>query len=62
MNEWLRGYAAANRFAFADYTSLLDDGNGAVRPGLSYDGVHPTKAGYLVMEHITLPAVASALA
>ncbi|HEY1962633.1 MAG TPA: SGNH/GDSL hydrolase family protein [Rhizomicrobium sp.] len=62
MNEWMRGYAAANRFAFADYTSLLDDGNGAMRPGLSYDGVRPTKAGYLVMEHITLPAVASALA
>jgi lysophospholipase L1-like esterase len=62
LNTWIAAYAKLNGFAFADYTSVLDDGTGAMRPSLSYDGVHPTKAGYQVMEQIGLRAVASALA
>jgi lysophospholipase L1-like esterase len=62
LNAWIAAYAKLNSFAFADYNSLLDDGTGAMRPGLSYDGVHPTKAGYETMEQIALNAVISALA
>ena len=62
LNDWLAAYAKVNSFAFADYTPVLDNGEGAMRPGLSYDGVHPTRAGYQAMEQITLRAVASALA
>jgi hypothetical protein len=46
----------------ADYTAVLDDGAGGMRPGLAYDGVHPTREGYAIMEPVTLAAIASALA
>jgi lysophospholipase L1-like esterase len=62
LNAWIAAYAKLNNFAFADYTSVLDDGAGAMRPGLAYDGVHPTRTGYEAMEQITLHAVAAALA
>jgi lysophospholipase L1-like esterase len=61
LNEWLKGYAAAKGFIFADYAALLDDGAGAMKPGLSYDGVHPTDAGYRVMEAVAMPAITAAL-
>ena len=62
LNEWIREYARLNRFILADYTPLLDDGAGAMKTGLAYDGVHPTRPGYLVMEQATMRAVAEALA
>jgi lysophospholipase L1-like esterase len=62
LNEWLRLYAATNALTFVDYTSLLDDGAGAMKPGLSTDGVHPSRAGYLLMEQAAAPAIAAALA
>jgi len=62
LNGWIRDYATLNNFAFADYAPLLDNGAGAMKPELTYDGVHPNRAGYLVMEQITTLAVAKALA
>jgi lysophospholipase L1-like esterase len=62
LNAWLAAYAAERGAVLADYTAVLDDGAGGVKPGLAYDGVHPTGAGYAVMEPVTLAAVARALA
>jgi lysophospholipase L1-like esterase len=62
LNAWLRAYAAERGAVLADYTRVLDDGAGGMRPGLAYDGVHPTREGYAVMEPVTLAAIASALA
>jgi lysophospholipase L1-like esterase len=62
LNEWIRAYAGQNGFAFADYVTLLGDETGAMKPGLSYDGVHPTRAGYLAMESIAAAAINEALA
>ena len=59
LNAWIAAYAKLNGFAFADYTSVLDDSTGAMRAGLAYDGVHPTKAGYEAMEQIALRAIAA---
>jgi hypothetical protein len=33
-----------------------------MRPGLAYDGVHPTREGYAVMEPVALAAIGLALA
>src|SRR5581483_10605254 len=52
LNEWVASYARLNGFAFADYTTVLDDGLGAMKPGLAFDGVHPTRAGYFAMEPV----------
>ena len=62
LNAWLRAFAAERGAVLADYTRVLDDGAGGMRPGLAYDGVHPTGEGYVVMEPVTLAAVARALA
>jgi lysophospholipase L1-like esterase len=62
LNAWLRSYAAERGAVLADYVRVLDDGAGGMKPGLAYDGVHPTRQGYAAMEPVTLAAVASALA
>jgi lysophospholipase L1-like esterase len=45
---------------FADYHTALADPAGAMKPGLSNDGVHPNAAGYAVMEPIARAAIAEA--
>lgn len=61
LNVWLKDFAQRSGAIFADYTSVLDDGKGGMRPGLAYDGVHPTGEGYAQMEPVALAAVATAL-
>jgi lysophospholipase L1-like esterase len=62
LNAWLRAYAAERGATLADYTRVLDDGAGGMKPGLAYDGVHPTREGYAAMEPVILAAIGSALA
>ena len=62
LNAWLRTWAAERGAVLADYTGVLDDGAGGMRPGLAYDGVHPTREGYAVMEPVALAAIGLALA
>ncbi len=38
-----------------------DDGSGALKPGYSNDGVHPTVEGYEVMEALIVPVINSVL-
>jgi len=57
LNDWLRAYAAAHHAVYADYWSAMQDGHGGMKPGLAYDGVHPTEQGYDVM----LPVLDAAL-
>ena len=61
MNDWLRDFAQCERLVFVDYTAVLDDGKGGIKPGLSTDGVHPTHAGYTVMDPPARAAIARAL-
>jgi len=49
LNTWIRAYAAAHHAVYADYWSAMQDGHGGMKPGLAYDGVHPTEEGYDVM-------------
>lgn len=62
LNAWLRAQSRQSGATLADYTAVLDDGRGGMRPGLAYDGVHPTREGYGEMEPVALAAVAAALA
>jgi lysophospholipase L1-like esterase len=62
LNAWLRAYATERGAVLADYTRALDDGAGGMKPGLAYDGVHPTREGYAAMEPVALAAIGSALA
>lgn len=59
MNAWLESYAKANGMTFVDYTPALADAAGAMKPGLAFDGVHPTEAGYDVMASVLEPILAA---
>jgi lysophospholipase L1-like esterase len=58
LNAWLRGFARETGAIWVDYRTVLDDGTGAMRPGLAADGVHPTEAGYDAMASLVEPILA----
>ena len=55
LNRRLRLLAHRTGTTFVDYHPVLDDGTGAMKPGLSDDGVHPTATGYDAMATIIEP-------
>ena len=57
LNGWLKTYAAKNGFTYVDYYTALATPEGAMKPGLASDGVHPTPAGYAVMRPLALAAI-----
>jgi lysophospholipase L1-like esterase len=61
LNAWLKDYARLNRFTYVDYYAALAQPDGAMKPDLASDGVHPTRAGYALMRPIALSAVRVAL-
>ena len=59
LNELIRAYAQQHDILFVDYYSAMVDEEGGLKPGLTDDEVHPTLAGYAVMEPIILSALRS---
>lgn len=49
LNTWLREYARREGLIFIDYHAVLATPEGAMRQGLSLDGVHPNRDGYAAM-------------
>ena len=62
INGWLKAYAAKTGSVYADYWSALKGDGLAMREALSSDHVHPTEAGYAVMDPIAVAAIRQALA
>jgi len=61
LNAMLQSYCRSNNIVYADYYSkMVNDEKGLDRT-LAYDGVHPTLAGYKMMEPIVEEAIAKAL-
>lgn len=61
LNAWLRRYAVETGAIYADYWSALHEGD-ALKPALTYDGVHPNAAGYRAMAPVADAAIRTALA
>jgi lysophospholipase L1-like esterase len=59
--DWIRRYAADQDLVLAEYFAPMATADGAMKPELTLDGIHPNKAGYNVMEPITQAAIAKAL-
>lgn len=59
--DWVRKYAAEQNLVLADYYPVLVTPDGAMKPELGPDGVHPNKAGYALMKPITQAAIEEAL-
>lgn len=61
-NGWLQELARRRGLVYADYHAAMADPEGAMKPGLSSDGVHPNAVGYAIMEPIARAAIAQAYA
>jgi lysophospholipase L1-like esterase len=61
MNEWLKDYCARNGYTYLDYYSAMVDANGFVRDGITFDGLHPNKQGYAIMNPLVEAAIRKAL-
>jgi len=61
LNRWIEAFCAKNHLVYLDYYTAMVDGKRALRPELSNDGVHPTSAGYAVMEPLAEGAIRKAL-
>ncbi len=57
LNSKLKQYAQSSKLIFADYNTAMRDAKGGMREGLAKDGIHPTPAGYAVMEPIIKNAI-----
>ena len=55
LNKLIKALADEKGYAYADYHSAMDNGNGGMSSTYSNDAVHPNLAGYTVMEGIILP-------
>lgn len=54
LNTMIEDYAKKHGIPYVDYYSAMADEDGGLKPGLSDDEVHPTAAGYDVMEPILM--------
>jgi lysophospholipase L1-like esterase len=61
LNTWLKTYAEKNGFAYIDYYSAMIDARKMFKRELTYDGLHPNRAGYEVMGPLAEKAIALAL-
>lgn len=59
-NAWLRAYAGERGAVFVDYHAALADADGGLKAELGADGVHPSAAGYALMDPLFLSAWAQA--
>ncbi|QHT65460.1 alpha/beta hydrolase fold domain-containing protein [Rhodocytophaga rosea] len=61
LNNMIKDYATRNNIVYLDYFSAMVDNQKGLKKELTYDGVHPTLAGYKVMEPLAEKAIAEAL-
>ena len=61
LNAQLEAWTKSQGLVWVDYYSGLADENGAMKPGLSVDGVHPTAASYAIMAPLAEAGTAQAL-
>lgn len=61
LNKWLRSFSAKRGIRLVDYYAAMATPEGAMRDGLSNDGVHPNLAGYRIMRELAEPVLIAAI-
>ena len=61
MNALLKAYAEKNKIVYLDYHTVMKDSRNGLSKEMAGDGVHPTLAGFKVMEPLAQKAIADAL-
>lgn len=59
LNDWMRGYCAANGFTYLDYYREMVDKTGLLKAEYADDGLHPNAAGYRIMAPLVSAAIAA---
>ncbi len=54
LNDKLKNYCRENNTIYVDYFSSMVGEKKELRPELTYDGIHPDKNGYTIMEGVLL--------
>lgn len=62
LNDWEQEYARRHDIIYLNYYPEMVDDRGGMKADLSVDGVHPNRAGYVIMERLVEKAIAEALA
>ncbi|NER17236.1 acylhydrolase [Spongiivirga citrea] len=57
LNDMIKVYAKSNGITYLDYFSAMVNDKNGLKDALTYDGVHPNKDGYLVMEPLVEAAI-----
>ncbi len=57
LNAMIKAYAKKNKITYVDYYSAMVDDEKGLDKKYTNDGVHPTMAGYAVMEPLVLKAI-----
>lgn len=61
LNKWIKDFSNKNNFIYLDYYSAMVDERKGLPEKYSKDGVHPTAAGYAVMEPMAVKAISRVL-
>jgi len=61
LNSMIKSYAEKNGFIYLDYFSSMVDERNGLKDEYTYDGIHPNKAGYKIMEPLAEKAIEKAL-
>jgi lysophospholipase L1-like esterase len=57
LNNWLQGYCVNHSVTYLDYYTAMADEDGGMKPGISFDGVHPNAKGYAIMAPLAQAAI-----
>ena len=57
LNAWIKDYASKTGAVYLDYYSAMVDDKGMLKTELTYDGLHPNDAGYVVIEPLAQNAI-----
>ena len=57
LNQKISAYCKANDLVYLDYFSSMVGKNKELRSELTYDGIHPDKEGYIIMEELLLETI-----
>jgi lysophospholipase L1-like esterase len=57
INAWLKDYSEQHGYTYLDYFTSLTDSEGGMKPGISFDGVHPNAKGYAIMAPLAQAAI-----
>ena len=61
MNAWLRQFCNRHGYVYVDYYDAMAQPDGAMKTGLTFDGVHPNANGFAVMAPLAEKGIAEAL-